>query len=135
MTTVFGQPTRRRSHSSHLEERLAAYIASARLPRPVREFKFAAPARQWRFDFAWPDRGLALEVEGGTFVNGAHSRGRGMREDAEKYNAAAIAGWHVLRVTTDMFRDGSAFQVVQRALATAIRYQPTVLPTEGTRDV
>lgn len=91
----------------------------AQLPEPVRELRFALPERQWRFDFAWPDRMLAAEVEGGTWSGGAHTRGKHFESDAEKYNAAAIRGWRVLRFTTDMVEDGRAIADLERALQVA----------------
>lgn len=76
------------------------------LPEPEPEHRFAAP-RKWRFDFAWPQHRIALEVEGGVFIQGRHSRGAGMVKDMEKYNAAAVAGWRVLRVTpSQLLTDG-----------------------------
>lgn len=54
--------------------------------------------RQWRFDFAFLEERVALEVEGGIWVSGGHSRGSGVKKDIEKYNAAAVLGWRVLRV-------------------------------------
>jgi very-short-patch-repair endonuclease len=79
----------------------------------VREHQFDA-ARRWRFDFAWPDLMVAVEVEGGQWVGG-HGGSR-FRKDAEKYNEAAIQGWMVLRLTTDMVDDGSGVTAVGRAL-------------------
>jgi hypothetical protein len=58
--------------------------------------------RKWRFDFFSHEHQLALEVEGGTFSGGRHSRGVGMLEDAEKYNEACLAGIRVLRFTSTM---------------------------------
>jgi hypothetical protein len=46
------------------EETLALHIRAERLPAPQREYAFT-DARHWRTDFAWPDRKLAAEVEGG----------------------------------------------------------------------
>lgn len=63
------------------------------------EYQFALP-RKWRFDFCWPDLKLAVEIEGGTWIQGRHSRGKGFEKDAEKYNTAAMLGWLVLRFTT-----------------------------------
>lgn len=66
---------------------------------PVREFRFH-PEREWRFDFAWPDAKLAVELEGvgtGSKGKGRHQRLPGMREDCEKYNEAVRLGWRVLR--------------------------------------
>lgn len=100
---------------SDLEELLALHLRAAKVTPPVRELVFAPP-RRWRFDFAWPDRMLAVEVEGGTFVQGRHSRGKGIEGDAEKYNAATLLGWRVLRFTTDMIHDGRAWATIERAL-------------------
>jgi uncharacterized protein DUF559 len=70
-------------------------------PEPMREWPVAA-GRRWRFDFAWPNAKVAVEVDGGTFIRGGHSRGKGQQRDAEKMNAATCLGWRVLRFTTDM---------------------------------
>jgi very-short-patch-repair endonuclease len=64
--------------------------------------------RRWRFDFAWPALRLAVGVEGGTWTAGRHSRGAGYEADCEKYAAALIDGWRVLRVTTGQVRSGAA---------------------------
>ena len=85
------------------------------LPAPLREYRFAPP-RRWRFDFSWPERFLAVEVEGGSFIAGRHSRGAGFEAYAEKYNEAALIGWRVLRVTPRMVDDGRALALIQRGL-------------------
>jgi len=76
---------------------IEAVCRAAGVPVPTTEFRFH-PGRRWRFDFAWPDRKVALEVEGGAFAHGRHTRGAGFRNDLEKYNAATAAGWRVFRV-------------------------------------
>lgn len=68
-----------------------------RMPLPEREWKFEAK-RRWRFDYAWPNQMVALEVEGGVWTGGRHTRGAGFVGDMEKYNAATVAGWRVVRV-------------------------------------
>jgi hypothetical protein len=75
-----------------------AWMKEQGLPKPELEYAFAAPERRWRFDFSWRDSMVALEVEGGVWSRGRHGRGSGIVKDIEKYNAAAIAGWWVLRV-------------------------------------
>ncbi len=105
---------------SELENNLAIQIRGLKLPPPEREFRFAPP-RKWRFDFAWPDRMIALEVEGGTWVAGAHSRGKHFEADCRKYAEAAILGWRVIRVTTDMVKGGSAVDLLIRALQSCQR--------------
>jgi len=48
---------------------------------------------------------VALEVEGGVWTGGRHTRGAGFIEDMEKYNAAACMGWFVLRIMPkDLYR-------------------------------
>ena len=83
-----------------------AWLQAHGLPTPVREYAFAKHlGRRWRFDYAWPrfDKAMpphvALEVEGGVFMRGRHTRGAGFVADLAKYNAAALAGWIVLRYT------------------------------------
>ncbi len=60
------------------------------------------PKRRWRFDIAVPARKLAIEIEGGLWSRGAHSRPTGIRRDIIKYNAASQLGWRVLRCTPDI---------------------------------
>lgn len=64
----------------------------AALPEPVREHRFH-PTRQWRFDFAWPDLRIAVEIDG----RGRHQTVDGARKDMAKHNAAVLLGWRVLR--------------------------------------
>lgn len=64
----------------------------------VREYRFDA-TRRWRFDYAFPAQRVALEVEGGAWTQGRHTRPRGFLNDLEKYNAATVQGWRVLRTT------------------------------------
>lgn len=84
------------SKRSKPEIALTAALASSALPAHVEEHRFHA-TRKWRFDFAWPDQKVALEVEGGVFSGGRHVRGVGFKKDCEKYNAAVVDGWRVLR--------------------------------------
>lgn len=73
------------------------FCQSHGIPSPVPEYGFYA-TRRWRFDWAWPEYHVALEVEGGIWTGGRHTRGKGFANDMEKYNKAAITGWRVLRV-------------------------------------
>lgn len=74
----------------------------------VREYKFH-PVRKWRFDFAFADM-VAVEIEGGIWTRGRHTRGSGFIKDCEKYNTAAALGWRVFRFPSGMVEDGSAIQ-------------------------
>jgi len=100
---------------SHLEERLAIDLRSLHVPPFVREHRFNPPRRH-RFDFAWPEHMLAVEVDGGTHMRGRHNRPKGYEADCEKANLAALAGWRVLRFTGRMVRSGEAAKVIAEAL-------------------
>lgn len=67
---------------------------------PVKEYAFH-DTRKWRFDYAFPDGKVALEVEGGVWRGGRHTSPRGFLGDMEKYNTAARYGWRVVRCTPD----------------------------------
>ena len=101
---------------SELEEALAQQMAWAGVCRPEREYRFH-PKRMFRFDFAWPDLRLAVEVQGGTWSGGAHGRGSGIARDYEKLNLAAVNWWVVLQVDSKMVRDGRAIGLIIDALA------------------
>ena len=92
-----------------------SFLAHALPPGWVSEYRFHA-TRRWRFDYAWPDHMIALEVEGGAFVRGRHNRGAGFRKDIEKYNAATLLGWRVLRIIRDDWNAGRAVQLVNQAM-------------------
>ena len=115
-------PGRKRSS---LEQVFADQAQRLRLPAWVEEHQFAVSiGRRWRFDFAWPDRMLAVEIDGGAFSGGRHTRGAGFSEDCRKLNAATLLGWRVLRFPGADLDDhhgaivSPAMQSVVKALAT-----------------
>lgn len=85
------------------------------LPMPEAEHKFH-PVRRWRMDWAWPDRKVALEVDGGVWIRGKHGRGSGIVKDHEKQNHAAALGWRILRVQPKDLLAPSTFEYVRSAL-------------------
>ncbi|MCB0252550.1 MAG: hypothetical protein KDI55_02360 [Anaerolineae bacterium] len=97
-----------------LTDLLLNHIRDAGLPEPERELRFNQD-QKWRFDFAWTGMQVAVEVEGGTWTQGRHVRGRGYQDDCIKYSMAAILGWAVIRVTGDMIRSGRAIELIKTA--------------------
>lgn len=77
----------------------------------TREYQFAHP-RKWRADFI-VGNDLLVEVEGGSWSGGRHVSGVGYRNDCEKYNAAVLRGYRVLRFTADMVRHGALATIEQ----------------------
>ena len=92
-----------------------AYCAQVRLPEPTPEWRFSN--RRWRFDWAWPSRFIALEVEGGVWTQGRHTRGSGFVKDLEKYNTATALGWAVYRVTPDQLYSPETLALLRAALS------------------
>lgn len=105
---------------SNLEILFYNQLKDEQLPAPQHEYSFASN-RKWRFDFAWPDKMLAVEIEGGTWTQGRHSRPKGFADDCQKYNHAALLGWRVLRYTGDMVRKGEAVDQVRIALLGSLK--------------
>ncbi|HEX6940702.1 MAG TPA: hypothetical protein VF158_14900 [Longimicrobiales bacterium] len=92
-----------------------ALCRDAGVPEPVTEHRFH-PRRHWRFDYAWPDEHVALEVEGGAWTQGRHTRGKGFTADIEKYNEAAASGWTVLRCTPEQLCSPRTVEWIRRAV-------------------
>ena len=86
-----------RGQNTWSEELTIKALVAAGLPQPVTEHQFHTE-RRWRLDLAWPAQRIALEVEGGVYTGGAHGSISGILRDIEKYNAATVLDWHILRV-------------------------------------
>jgi very-short-patch-repair endonuclease len=92
----------------------------------VREFAFAKElGRKWRADFlvdpskakVWGiSPSILVEIDGGGFVAGRHTRGTGFEKDAEKASAAAILGYRVIRCVPRQVDDGSCLSWIRQAL-------------------
>ena len=100
---------------SALEAELALQIKALGLPEPVREYR-AIAGRKFRFDFAWLEQRLLVEVNGGTYTQGAHSTGRGIARDYEKANLAVLQGWRVLTFDGKSVKSGEAVETIRKAL-------------------
>lgn len=98
-------------------ERMRFFFELGRAGLPVPEFEVRFhPSRGWRFDYAWPDRMLALEVDGGIYSAGKHGRGDGIEKDQEKTNHAAALGWRVMRTTPRKLTKPTTISLIRLAL-------------------
>ncbi len=102
----------KKAKTGELEATMLSQIAAARLLPCSPQYVFH-PKRMWRFDFAWPDIRFALEVNGGIFVRGGHSRGAGQEKDMEKIAEAAILGWTTIAVSSNQIKSGEALRWVE----------------------
>ena len=89
--------------------------------KPVqKEYRFAPP-RKWRFDYAYPEFKIAIEIDGGIWTQGRHTRGKGFKGDMEKFNEAAKNGWLVLKFTPDECYKISTIETVKETMVQRIR--------------
>ena len=78
----------------------------------VQEFQFNT-TRKWRADFHIKNTKLLIEVEGGIWPGGRHTRGKGYLGDMEKYNVATMMGYQVLRFSTEQVTSGFAIKQIK----------------------
>ncbi len=105
------EPREKAKPDNHEEERFGWLCEAAGLPRPQQGFRFSE-RRKWEFDWCWPEVMLAVEIEGGAWVGGRHTSGSGFTADLEKYLAAQLLGWTIIRVDTTMVKSGRAVEAV-----------------------
>lgn len=94
---------------------LIQHCRAAKLPKPTREYEFH-PTRGWRFDLAFTPYKVAVEVDGGVYSQGRHTRGSGYEEDCIKYAEAALLGWTVFRFSTGQVQKGIAIDYLEKHL-------------------
>jgi very-short-patch-repair endonuclease len=91
---------------SDLEEAFLAYwdeYAKAGGP-PEREYRFAPP-RRFRLDFAWVEKRVGVEITGGIWTQGRHSRGGPAQiNEIDKRNLLASTGWTLLEFSEQHLR-------------------------------
>jgi very-short-patch-repair endonuclease len=85
----------------------------------TREYRFCL-ARKWRADFMFSvnRRVFLLEIDGGAWTRGRHTRGAGFIADMEKQNMGSALGYRWLRFTPDQVLKGEAKRfIADRLLA------------------
>ena len=106
---------------------------------PVEEYNFDKEiGRKHRFDFAFPEYKVAVEVEGNAW--GVKGGGKHMQDsDLDKYNIAASMGWRVLRFSPKMMENepDRCIQIVKDCLRQppGIWYDPKTSSGTGTTRV
>lgn len=104
---------------------ITAYCRAQGYPEPEAEHRFARP-RLYKFDYAWPDESLAMEIEGGIYGKGkpcpacgrksaaGHTGISRLKSDMEKYNLAAFLGWRLVRCRPEQVESGEVFGMLDR---------------------
>ena len=105
------QKLRDKAKREALENKFHFLWRALKGPELVREHQFIGN-RKWRFDFAHKDTQTAIEIEGGTWNGGRHTRGQGFEGDCEKYNAANDLGWRVYKLTSKMIDRENVLKII-----------------------
>jgi len=101
------------TRSEYLHKLMAADLARIITEPVVREYK-AIPGRQFRFDLAYIKSKILIEIHGGTWSGGRHTRGIGFKDDREKMNEAQTLGYDVYEFTSEDVENGRAAEAVAR---------------------
>lgn len=98
---------------SDLEAKFAEIWELIQGPHLEHEVQFALP-RKWRADFAHMPSRCLIEIEGITKQGGRHQRMDGFQKDGEKYLAAFLGGWTVIRLTSKQINRDTLLAVAGR---------------------
>ena len=114
---------------SSLDLLVEAQAQEAGWPKPEREVRFAPP-RRWRADYYWPRsprvaaastpagyEPAVLEIEGGVWTKGRHTRGKGYMADMCKYNTMTAMGIRLIRLTPSQVCSGELTAWLRRLAA------------------
>lgn len=97
------------------EDRLAALLDAEGIPY-TRQFRFH-PRRKFAADFLIPPK-ILVEVQGGGFVQGRHTQGKGLENDCERQAEALTLGYVVLPVTPRQIDNLSILRWLRKLLET-----------------
>ena len=97
---------------SKWEALFAQALDAVGCPAMLQQYRFD-PTRKWAFDFAHLPTKVALEIDGGEFVQGAHNRGTRMAKDYEKRNHAIMQGWIIFQLTGQMVKKDCVYWAVK----------------------
>lgn len=104
-----------RAEATKARDKFFAQLRYAGVPLPEYEVVFH-PTRKFRWDYAYPDAKLAIEVDGGIYSGGKHGQGVGIERDHEKQNMGAAVGWRVMRTTPRKLAKPTTVSLIKLAL-------------------
>ena len=110
--------TKRPSTGNRYHAVVCALCRAHGWPEPVAEVALI-PGRRFRCDLVWESARTVVEVNGGVFIGGRHSRGMGQIKDWEKLNELALDGWKVIQVSPRQVQDGTLTGLLARVFARA----------------
>lgn len=84
------------SKGSKLEDKFLVLITEAAPEITIERQVKVIKGRKFAYDFCLPEQRVLIEIQGGTFSGGRHTRGYGYSADCEKLRLATFDGWKIL---------------------------------------
>lgn len=82
----------------------------------VKSNRYVTPKRRnpktYNIDFCWVGLKFCVEIQGGTYGNGAHSRGAGYAADRKRIRDLSFMGWIVWEYTTDDLKPNTLYDTI-----------------------
>ena len=82
-------------------------------PELEAEYQFYSE-RGWRADYKVAGKMILIELDGGVWTEGRHTRGGGFISDCMKINTAELMGFHVIRIPTGFATDNYVSEIIER---------------------
>lgn len=93
------QPARKKQTKSAAKSHIVSVLLANKI-KFVAELQFDETGkRKFRFDWAIPEKKIAIEYEGLMSAKSGHTTVGGFSKDTTKYNLATAQGWRVYRYT------------------------------------
>jgi hypothetical protein len=100
------------SGPSKLENAADTLFSLLGAPEWVREHP-GIPGRKFRFDFAWPEQMVAVEINGGIFkAQSGHRSISGLERDYNKANLAQLHGWAYFQLSPRMIEPATVEAII-----------------------
>jgi hypothetical protein len=95
-----------------------------------KEFRFDAK-RKFRFDYYLPDLRVGFEINGGEWLGGRHTKGKGYQTDLDKINLAQINGFRVFQFTYTHLKELRHIPIFEQLkFEIPIKFSPKIEPTD-----
>lgn len=108
------KPVKRKNKKTVVEELMASQLHDAGLA-PFQQNAYFIRGRKFQADFWWPEKRIALEVDGGVWMpRSGHTSGAGYTSDRERDVEALLQGIITVRYTSDQVRNGYAISTFKR---------------------
>ena len=105
-------------YEDRLYDALREELAPLDLPMPERQYLIVED-KAWRLDFAWPQFMLAIEVDGGNWIRGSHTRA----SDYVRRRAIVGHNWRCYSYHTDELASAEGLREVVAEIVGLVKFQ------------